>query len=66
MYPESVLYVKVELHVRNFEKLRNVMVMVNKTFSFMKCLRILRFWLKFKQLQNSDLPPHIVALWSVS
>jgi len=30
MYPESVLYVKVELYVRNFEKLRKVMVMVKK------------------------------------
>jgi len=32
----------------------------------MNCFKILVFWLKFKQLQHRDLPPHVVALRSVS
>jgi hypothetical protein len=42
------------------------MVMVKNPFCFMNCFEILVFWLKFKQLQNRDLPPHVVALPSVS
>jgi hypothetical protein len=66
MYAESVLYVKVEMYVRKFEKLRKVMVMVKNPFCFMNCLKILVFWMKFKQFQNRDLPPHVVAVRFVS
>jgi transposase-like protein len=38
MYPENVLYVKVELYIRNFENLRDVMVMVKEYFLFHEML----------------------------
>lgn len=59
MHPECVLYVKVKLYVRNFEKLRNVIVMVKNPFCFMNCFKILMFRLKFKQFQNRLAAAHI-------